>query len=153
MKFRHSHYQEPKHVFSVWESNFKEAILNIQFDASHREYKYKSTERQKNICFQKNNNVAIHCQLGTFASLTVIIPKWIHLRSIELVMDREAWHAAVQGVAKRWTRLSDWTELKKHWDSISLQSDGNFTYRLYSKACISKLTTLFPSFFLFLVFP
>ena len=24
-----------------------------------------------------------------------------------LVMDREAWHAAVHGVAKRWTRLSD----------------------------------------------
>ena len=29
----------------------------------------------------------------------------------ELVMDREAWRAAVHGVGKRWTRLSDWTEL------------------------------------------
>ena len=29
----------------------------------------------------------------------------------DLVMDREAWHAAVHGEAKSWTRLSDWTEL------------------------------------------
>ena len=29
----------------------------------------------------------------------------------ELVMDREAWHVVIHGVAKSWTRLSDWTEL------------------------------------------
>ena len=31
----------------------------------------------------------------------------------ELVMDREDWRAAVHGVAKRWTWLSDWTEQGK----------------------------------------
>ena len=27
----------------------------------------------------------------------------------EFVMDREAWHAAIHGVAKNWTQLRDWT--------------------------------------------
>ena len=33
----------------------------------------------------------------------------------ELVKDREAWGAAVHGVAKSWTQLSDWTELNSVW--------------------------------------
>ena len=36
----------------------------------------------------------------------------------ELVMDREAWRAAVPGAAKSWTWLSEWTELS--WKSTGL---------------------------------
>jgi len=38
----------------------------------------------------------------------------------ELVLDREAWHAAIHGVAKSWTWLSDWTELNIHTHFIHL---------------------------------
>ena len=38
----------------------------------------------------------------------------------ELVMVREAWYAAVHGVSKSWTQLSDWTEL--NWTDVWLKS-------------------------------
>ena len=39
----------------------------------------------------------------------------------ELVIDREAWHAAVHGVARRWTQLSDWTNyLHSSYSSFSI---------------------------------
>ena len=39
----------------------------------------------------------------------------------EMVKDREAWHAAVHGVAKSWTRLSAWTTTTMYRDDIHSQ--------------------------------
>ena len=38
----------------------------------------------------------------------------------KLVMDREAWHAVVHGVAKSWIRLNNWTELNWTLDVSSI---------------------------------
>ena len=56
----------------------------------------------------------------------------------ELVTDREAWRAAIHGVAKSWTQLSNWTELfyeKWNWKviKISLPSYALLSFKnLYS---------------------
>ena len=35
----------------------------------------------------------------------------VSLSEFRALMDRETWRAEIHGVAKSWTRLSDWTEL------------------------------------------
>ena len=47
----------------------------------------------------------------------------------ELVMDREAWHAVIHGVAKSHIRLSYWTEL--NW---KITADGDYSHEI--KRCL-----------------
>ena len=66
----------------------------------------------------------------------------------ELVMDRAAWHAAIHGVAKNWTRLSCWVELS--WILASDNLVGNHTSVAKSSERLGK--PLLSSELMFLIF-
>ena len=52
-----------------------------------------------------------------------------------LVLDREAWRAAVHGVTKSWTWLIDWTELNSRRGRLT----ANFVFKvMWAKKCCIK---------------
>ena len=51
----------------------------------------------------------------------------------ELVTDREAWRAAIHGVAKSWTQLSNWTEL--NWTELT---DGELRIMYVLSVCVTR---------------
>ena len=66
----------------------------------------------------------------------------------ELVMDREAWHATVHGVAKNWTWLSYWTEVFYLWnkrlDQITRFSSCYNSLCFFSNLCQAPTSGAIP---------
>ena len=72
---------------------------------------------------------------------------WVCLSKLqELVIDREAWHAAVHGVTKIQTRLSDWTELLHTCHSFFLSRFIFFFSESLESKIVSIMTDVFQNY-------
>ena len=58
---------------------------------------------------------------------------------LELVIDREAWRAAVHGITKSWKWVNDWTELMMY--MVSSHSSSECSLKLKLKAWVTKTKT------------
>ena len=86
----------------------------------------------RRICWPKRKMFSVlTVQHAKLWSCVWIEKNWYVSELRELVMDREAWHAAIHGVTKSRTRLSDWTEL--NWRCLWFDSTGIYCVTSWQK--------------------
>ena len=56
----------------------------------------------------------------------------------ELVMDREAWRAAIHVVAKSRTRLNDWTERDDGEELTGIEMSGRYVSLMYNRISLRE---------------